>query len=53
MDILAMDVDGPPVLLINRTESTDRAATFRLIGTKSNKAAIGAGSPSLPVIWCR
>jgi len=42
MDILAMDVDGPPVLLINRTESNDHAATFRLIGTKSNKAAIGA-----------
>jgi hypothetical protein len=42
MDILAMDVDGPPVLLINRTESADHAAMFRLIGTKSNKAAIGA-----------
>ena len=42
MDILVMDVDGPPVLLINRTESTDLAATFRLMGTKSNKAAIGA-----------
>ncbi|MFY9802633.1 MAG: CRTAC1 family protein [Candidatus Acidiferrales bacterium] len=42
IDILAMDVDGPPVLLINRTESTDHAATFRLIGTKSNRAAIGA-----------
>jgi hypothetical protein len=42
MDILAMDVDGPPVLLINRTESTDHAAMFRLVGAKSNKAAIGA-----------
>ncbi len=42
MDILAMDVDGPPVLLINRTESADQAAIFRLLGTKSNKAAIGA-----------
>jgi hypothetical protein len=42
MDILAMDVDGPPVLLINRTESSDHAAMFHLIGTKSNQAAIGA-----------
>jgi hypothetical protein len=42
MDILAMDVDGPPVLLINRTEPSDHAAMFHLIGTKSNKAAIGA-----------
>jgi enediyne biosynthesis protein E4 len=42
MDILAMDVDGPPVLLINRTETEAHAATFHLIGTKSNKAAIGA-----------
>jgi enediyne biosynthesis protein E4 len=42
MDILAMDVDGPPVLLINRTETDDHAATFYLIGTKSNKAVIGA-----------
>ena len=42
MDILAMDVDGPPVLLMNRTESNDYAVMFHLIGTKSNKAAIGA-----------
>lgn len=42
MDILVMDADGPPLLLINRTESTNHAVLFRLIGTKSNKAAIGA-----------
>jgi hypothetical protein len=42
IDILVMDADGPPVLLINRTESSNHAIVFRLIGTKSNKAAIGA-----------
>jgi len=41
-DILVMDVDGPPMLLINRTESANHAALIHLIGTKSNKAAIGA-----------
>jgi hypothetical protein len=30
------------LLLINRTESTNHAVLFRLVGTKSNKAAIGA-----------
>jgi len=42
MDVLVMDADGPPVLLMNRTESSCHAVMFQLIGTKSNKAAIGA-----------
>ena len=42
IDILILNMDGPPTLLINRTESTDHAALFQLIGTKSNKSAIGA-----------
>ncbi|MBZ5664784.1 MAG: CRTAC1 family protein [Acidobacteriia bacterium] len=42
VDVLVLDADGPPVLLINRTVSTNHAALFHLIGTKSNKAAIGA-----------
>jgi hypothetical protein len=42
VDVLVLDADGPPVLLINRTESTNHAVLFHLIGTKSNKAAIGA-----------
>jgi len=42
VDVLVMDVDGPPLLLINRTETTNHAVLFHLIGTKSNKAAIGA-----------
>jgi len=42
IDILILNMDGPPTLLINRTESADHAAEFQLIGTKSNKSAIGA-----------
>ena len=42
MDVLLLNVGEPPTLLINRTESTNHAAMFRLVGTKSNRAAIGA-----------
>ena len=42
LDVLLLNVGEPPTLLINRTETSNHAATFRLIGTKSNKAAIGA-----------
>jgi enediyne biosynthesis protein E4 len=42
IDVLILNVDGPPTLLINRTEDGNHAVLFRLTGTKSNKAAIGA-----------
>ena len=42
IDILILNVGKPPTLLINRTEDVGHAALFKLIGTKSNKAAIGA-----------
>ncbi|HEV2698002.1 MAG TPA: CRTAC1 family protein [Terriglobales bacterium] len=42
IDVLILNVAGPPTLLINRTESAGHAVLFKLIGTKSNKAAIGA-----------
>ena len=42
VDILILNVGRPPTLLINRTEGTGHAALFKLLGTKSNKAAIGA-----------
>jgi enediyne biosynthesis protein E4 len=42
VDILILNVGQPPTLLINRTENSNHAALFKLIGTKSNKAAIGA-----------
>lgn len=41
-DVLLLNIGEPPTLLINRTESTDSSVLFRLIGTKSNRAAIGA-----------
>ncbi len=40
--MLLLNVGEPPTLLINRTETANHAAMFRLIGTKSNRAAIGA-----------
>jgi hypothetical protein len=42
LDVLLLNVGEPPTLLINRTESPNHSATFHLIGTKSNRAAIGA-----------
>jgi hypothetical protein len=42
VDVLILNVGAPPTLLINRTESSNHAVLFRLVGTKSNKAAIGA-----------
>lgn len=42
IDILILNEDGPPTLLLNRTESPNHAVLFRLVGTKSNKAGIGA-----------
>jgi hypothetical protein len=42
IDILILNVDEPPTLLINRTQTSNHAVLFHLIGTKSNKAAIGA-----------
>jgi hypothetical protein len=42
MDILPLNVGEPPTLLLNCTERPNHAASFKLIGSKSNKAAIGA-----------
>jgi enediyne biosynthesis protein E4 len=42
VDILLLNVGGPPTLLINRTQNDNHAVLFRLLGTKSNRAAIGA-----------
>jgi hypothetical protein len=42
IDVLILNEDGPPTLLINRSETANHAALFHLIGTKSNKSAIGA-----------
>src|ERR1700722_12224066 len=42
IDILMLNVGQPPTLLLNRTRTSNHAVLFKLIGTKSNKAAIGA-----------
>ncbi len=42
LDILVLNVGEPPTLLINRTESSNHAVLFRLVGTKTNKSAVGA-----------
>ena len=42
VDIVVLNHNGTPSLLINQTQTQNHAALFKLIGTKSNKAAIGA-----------
>jgi enediyne biosynthesis protein E4 len=42
VDVLILNVGEPPTLLINRTQSSNHAVLFKLVGTKSNKSAIGA-----------
>jgi enediyne biosynthesis protein E4 len=42
VDVLLLNVGEPPTLLINRTEGDNHAVLFKLVGTRSNKAAIGA-----------
>jgi enediyne biosynthesis protein E4 len=39
---VVLNVGEPPSLLLNRTESTNHRVLFKLVGTKSNRAAIGA-----------
>jgi enediyne biosynthesis protein E4 len=41
VDVLILNVGQPPTLLINRTESSNHAVLFKLVGSVSNKAAIG------------
>jgi hypothetical protein len=42
VDIVVLNVWEPPSLLLNRNESANHRVLFKLLGTKSNKAAIGA-----------
>jgi hypothetical protein len=42
VDVLVLNIGEPPLLLINRTETKNHAVLLKLIGSKSNKAAIGA-----------
>ena len=42
VDIVVLNVGEPPSLLINHNQNSNHRVLFKLIGTKSNKAAIGA-----------
>ncbi len=42
LDVVVFNVNGPPSLFINETTNSNHRVLFRLIGTKSNRAAIGA-----------
>lgn len=42
VDIIVLNVGEPPSLLLNHNASPNHRVQFKLVGTKSNKAAIGA-----------
>lgn len=42
VDAVVYNVGGPPSLFINQTRNSNHRVLFRLIGTRSNRAAIGA-----------
>jgi hypothetical protein len=42
VDIVVLNVGEPPSLLLNRSDNANHRVLFKLVGVKSNKAAIGA-----------
>jgi hypothetical protein len=42
VDVVIVNMDGPPILLLNRSENSNHRVLFQLVGTTSNKMAIGA-----------
>ena len=42
LDVVVFNVNGPPSLFLNETRNQNHRVLFRLIGTTSNRAAIGA-----------
>jgi len=42
LDVVVFNAGGPPSLFLNETRNANHRALFRLIGTKSNRAAVGA-----------
>ncbi len=42
VDILVLNEDGPPTLLLNRTQDGNHAVLIYLVGTRSNRSAVGA-----------
>jgi enediyne biosynthesis protein E4 len=42
LDVVIFNADGPPSLFLNETRNSNHRVLFRLVGTRSNRAAIGA-----------
>lgn len=42
IDVVVYNVGAPPSIYLNETSNSNHRVLFRLVGTKSNKAAIGA-----------
>lgn len=42
VDVVVYNMGGPPSLFLNTSRNANHAVLFRLIGTKSNRSAIGA-----------
>jgi hypothetical protein len=42
LDFVVFNVDGPPSLFLNESHSGNHRALFRLVGSRSNRMAIGA-----------
>jgi enediyne biosynthesis protein E4 len=42
LDVVVFNVAGPPSLFENETDNPNHSVLFRLVGTRSNRAAIGA-----------
>jgi hypothetical protein len=42
VDVVIVNMDGPPIFLLNRSENSNHRVLFQLVGTTSNKMAIGA-----------
>jgi enediyne biosynthesis protein E4 len=42
VDVVIYNVGAPPSLFLNKTRDSNHRVLFRLVGTRSNKAAIGA-----------
>jgi hypothetical protein len=42
LDFVVFNVNGPPSLFINQSRNANHRVLFRLVGTKSNRLAIGA-----------
>ncbi len=42
LDFVVFNVDGPPSLFLNETRNANHRVLFRLVGSKSNRMALGA-----------